>query len=81
MYALKAGEVSGISIGVSSKKTNAMIDSLPAVFTKNHSDLIESKLRNEAVPNFARHQLPKKKEEWDTKMPSLTMVFHSVKEW
>jgi len=39
-------------------------DSLPNVLPQNHSDLIESKLRNEAVFRFAEHQLPTTKEEW-----------------
>lgn len=41
-------------------------DSLPAVLSENHADLIESKLRNEAALRFAQHQLPKTKQEWET---------------
>ncbi len=43
-------------------KTN---DSLPAVLPKNRADLLESRLRNEAVLKFAQHQLPKTKQEWE----------------
>lgn len=41
------------------------IDSLPKVLTENRADLIESKLRNEAVFKFAEHQLPTTKEGWE----------------
>jgi len=40
-------------------------DSLPAVLTKNHADLIESKLRHEAVLKFAEHQLPDNLKDWE----------------
>jgi hypothetical protein len=40
-------------------------DTLPKVLAKDHADLIESKLRNEAVFRFAEHQLPATKKEWE----------------
>src|SRR5665648_67310 len=40
-------------------------DSLPAVLTKNHADLIESKLRLDAVMKFPEHQLPQNLSEWE----------------
>ncbi len=41
-------------------------DSLPTVLAKNHADLIESKLRLEAVLRFGKHQLPNNLKEWET---------------
>lgn len=41
-------------------------DSLPLVLTRNHADLIESKLRLEAVLKFGEHQLPNNLKEWET---------------
>ena len=41
-------------------------DSLPSVLIKNHADLIESKLRLEAVLKFGEHQLPDNLKEWET---------------
>lgn len=41
-------------------------DSLPAVLPKNHTDLIESKLRNEAFLKFGEHQLPTNLKDWET---------------
>src|SRR5689334_2972612 len=43
------------------KSTN----SLPNVFTEPHGDLIESKLRQEAVLRFPLFQLPHTKSEWE----------------
>ena len=40
-------------------------DSLPSVLTKNHADLIESRLRNQAVLKFGTHQLPDNLQDWD----------------
>lgn len=40
-------------------------DSLPNVLTGSHADLVESKLRHEAVLKFTQHQLPKDKGEWE----------------
>jgi hypothetical protein len=41
-------------------------DSLPHVFASHHGDLIESRLRNEAILKFTQHQLPKSRQEWET---------------
>ena len=38
---------------------------LPNVFTEAHGDLVESKLREEAILRFASFQLPHTKNEWD----------------
>ena len=40
-------------------------DSLPSVLNKNHGDLIESKLRLEALLRFGEHQLPDNRQEWE----------------
>jgi hypothetical protein len=40
-------------------------DSLPLVLTKNHSDLIESRLRLEAALRFGEHQLPDNLKDWE----------------
>jgi hypothetical protein len=39
-------------------------DSLPTVLAKNHADLIESKLRFEAVLKFGEHKLPDNLKDW-----------------
>ena len=44
---------------------NLVVDSLPDVLTKNHADLLESRLRNEAMIRFGTHQLPVKLQDWD----------------
>ncbi|MCK9413763.1 MAG: acetylxylan esterase [Prolixibacteraceae bacterium] len=41
-------------------------DSLPTVLSKNHGDLIDSKLRGEARVRFAERQLPNNLKEWET---------------
>jgi len=41
-------------------------DSLPLVLPKNHSDLIESRLRSEAAIRFSVNQLPSDLKEWET---------------
>jgi len=43
---------------------NFIADSLPEVFAKNHSDLLESRLRNEAIIKFGTHQLPGNPRDW-----------------
>lgn len=43
---------------------NSVADSLPDVLTKNHADLLESRLRNEAIIKFGTHQLPDNPEDW-----------------
>lgn len=40
-------------------------DSLPAVLSKNHSDLIKSRLRLEAGRKFEEHQLPENPKDWE----------------
>jgi hypothetical protein len=40
-------------------------DSLPLVLTKNHADLLESRLRNQAILQFGTHQLPNNLKEWE----------------
>lgn len=45
---------------------NFSADSLPSVLTKNHADLVESKLRLEAVLKFGEHQLPDNLKDWET---------------
>ncbi len=40
-------------------------DSLPSVLPKNHADLVESRLRNQAVLKFGTHQLPDNLLDWD----------------
>lgn len=41
-------------------------DSLPAVLTKNHADLVESRLRHQAVMKFGLHQVPNNLKEWES---------------
>jgi hypothetical protein len=41
-------------------------DSLPNVLTENHADLLESKLRHEALLKYDVHQLPGNLHEWET---------------
>lgn len=40
-------------------------DSLPVIFPKNHTDLIEGKLRLEAELKFWEHQLPNNLKDWE----------------
>src|SRR5438067_1286032 len=61
--------ISTSSIAQSNADTSAMVkstESLPNVFTEPHGDLIESKLRQEAVLRFPLFQLPRTKIEWNT---------------
>ncbi len=46
------------------KRNVFILDSLPSVLTKNHADLIESRLRNQAVMKFGTHQLPDNLKDW-----------------
>ena len=46
-------------------------DSLPDVFTKDNADLVESRLRNEAVVQYGIHQLPQNSKEWEITRKSL----------
>lgn len=41
-------------------------DSLPTVLTPNHADLVESRLRQEAVLQFGLHQLPHNLADWES---------------
>src|SRR4051812_6833233 len=41
-------------------------DSLPTVLAENHADLVESKLRHEALLKYDAHQLPDNLKEWKT---------------
>jgi hypothetical protein len=41
-------------------------DSLPSVLTRNHADLLESRLRSQAILKFGTHQLPDNAKEWET---------------
>src|SRR5690554_692484 len=41
-------------------------DSLPLVLPRNKADLVDSRLRNEAVSRFATHQLPANLNEWES---------------
>ncbi|CAN5794855.1 hypothetical protein BH24BAC1_BH24BAC1_35830 [soil metagenome] len=40
-------------------------DSLPAVLSPHHADLVESRLRQQAVVKFGLHQLPNDPQEWE----------------
>ena len=60
--------ISTSSIAQSNSDTSAIAkrtETLPNVFTEPHGDLIESKLRQEAVLRFPLFQLPRTKNEWD----------------
>ena len=46
--------------------SSSTLDSLPDVFTENHSDLVAARLKHEAVLKFAQHQVPKTRQEWET---------------
>ena len=41
------------------------MDSLPDALAGNHADLVESRLRNEAIMKFSEHQLPDNKKDWE----------------
>ena len=72
MYASERTSLEGQTSGEAHfEGEKVVIDTLPAVFTENHADLIESKLRNEAVLKFAMHQLPKTRQEWETQRADL----------
>ena len=55
-----------INAGIEFNKTAFNTDTLPDVLTNSHADLIESRLRNQAVLNFGIHQLPDNIKEWKT---------------
>lgn len=48
------------------KARNSNSDSLPAVLTAHHADLVESRLRNEAMMHFVIHQLPDNSKQWES---------------
>lgn len=41
------------------------LDTLPKVLTQNHADLVESRLRNQAIVKFGIHQLPSNLKDWE----------------
>lgn len=55
----------GASSAVHLPNHSSITDSLPSVLTKNHADLIESRLRNQAVLKFGTHQLPDNLKDWE----------------
>ena len=57
-----AESVSGV---VHLQNHSFIADSLPSVLTKNHADLIESRLRNQALLKFGTHQLPDNLKDWE----------------
>ena len=48
-----------------SKGSTLLTDSLPSVLPKNRADLLESRLRNEAILRFGTHQLPDNVKDWE----------------
>ena len=42
-------------------------DTLPAVFAAQHADLVDSRLRNEAIHRFPLFELPHTKQDWEKK--------------
>ena len=63
------GHVYAYSTGLTNSKRhcgeiNFVSDTLPDVLTNNHADLLESRLRNEAIIKFGTHQLPDNPEDW-----------------
>ena len=59
-------KISGTPLMESSAFPKENFDTLPIVLTRNRADLIESKLRNEALLKFAEHELPGIPKEWET---------------
>jgi hypothetical protein len=49
------------------------IDSLPLVFSNNTADLIDSKLRTEAILKYNEHQLPSDQKSGKPSEPTLEM--------
>jgi Acetyl xylan esterase (AXE1) len=45
-------------------RSNKLMDSLPDVLGKDHADLIDARLRQEALMKYEEHQLPQNSEEW-----------------
>src|SRR5690606_1995836 len=46
-------------------KGRGITDSLPAVLPDQRADLVNIRLRNEAVLKFSEHQLPDNKKDWE----------------
>lgn len=63
LHATAAGIIYSVS---SSPKDVLTSDSLPNVLSNNHADLIESRLRDQAVLKFGAHQIPSNRQDFDT---------------
>ena len=63
MHSCFLAESAGREEYIESHSSNS--DSLPSVLTKNHADLLESRLRNQAILQFGTHQLPNNLKEWE----------------
>ena len=63
MHSCFLAQSAGRAEYVESYSSNA--DSLPSVLTKNHADLLESRLRNQAILQFGTHQLPDNLKDWE----------------
>lgn len=50
---------------IHNKQSFSAADSLPFVLTRNHADLIESRLRAQAILRFPTHQLPDNRLDWN----------------
>ena len=55
----------GVSGTVNLQGLPSIADSLPSVLPENHADLVESRLRNEAIVKFGTHQLPDNLKDWE----------------
>ena len=55
-------DLKSFKVSLESEKST---DSIPQVLPENHADLVESKLRYEAILSYARHQLPENRAEWE----------------
>ena len=58
--------ITGKTIEDKSSYSRINSDTLPLVLTINRADLVESKLRHEALLKFAEHELPATPKEWET---------------
>ena len=58
--------ISGKTLPDRSSSSPGSADSLPLVLTKYHADLVENKLRNEAMLKYAEYGLPVNPKEWET---------------
>lgn len=54
-----------IVVGRDPAKKDTIPKKLPNVFNENHGDIIESKLKHEAVLKYPLYQLPSTEKEWD----------------